>query len=451
MEHTTLNNIPFYKRIGFHYFDDTLHYTASDLNRWLPILKKLEANWLVLRSSISRAIPEPFIKGFKSEGFNIIIDFDLKAGDKISFSEIIPLLQVYGKWGVGYSVFCKHANLKESWAVADWVDPDIASKHVQKFLETAALSIDHGIVPIFGPLFPGGSYPDLAFFEQSMIEISEQASTSIMNELCFGVYAWDFHKNLDWGAGGRAKWPKSSLLHPVDKDQSHLGFRSYEWYAEIIYRNFSKFLPVILYEAGNPGMVFQSMDQQHDAYSFNKLDAIFRLLKQENVYDSESNDSLLKHIPDYVLSGNFHVLSSANPENAPYCWFSEKGEAMLPAQSYFLRNSKDVDPYPGLSKPDDTSNHYKEFEINRYVLISENLKSIASQIIEDLEPYLNKYQPEIGYDFGHATKSAVILYVSSDIDTLESDLEALRKKGSLVKHISPNEISQFCQEGSGVY
>jgi len=50
-------------RLGLHYFPDTIHYRQSDLQTWLPELRQLNVQWLVLRSETNRAIPETFLDG----------------------------------------------------------------------------------------------------------------------------------------------------------------------------------------------------------------------------------------------------------------------------------------------------------------------------------------------------------------------------------------------------
>ena len=69
-------------RLGFHYFQDTDHYTNHDLGVWLPELKRLSASWIVLKSEVSRAIPEQFISGLLRESITPIIHFStmLQAG-----------------------------------------------------------------------------------------------------------------------------------------------------------------------------------------------------------------------------------------------------------------------------------------------------------------------------------------------------------------------------------
>lgn len=450
MEHIESHQMHIENRIGFHYFDDTVHFSDADLKRWVIILKKLDAHWLHIRSSTSRAIPENFIKGFRSEGIQLLVDFHLDAGNPITLSELKPLIEVYGKWGIGYASIFKHGNLKKSWTIKDWADPSIISKHADRFIEFASLFIDCGIRPVYGPLFPGGQYPDLAFFENLSKQLSEKVSHSLINELIIGVYGWDFNKSLNWGVGGQNKWPKSSLLYVTEDQQNHQGFRAFDWYSEIIKKFFLRQLPVILFEVGYPGYQNQPMIEQ-SPNDFNKMDAIFQLLRKENVFDPEHPEILLEYIPDHVLTGFFHLISSQGQQNAAYRWFSETGDPLLPAQAFFIRNPSMAKANKEKPKSDNQEIYKKpDFLFNRFVLIDENLKPDAPQILEDLNPYLEKYQPNIGYSIKDAIKSAVILFVSPININYESTIEALRRNGSLVKHISPEKIPKFLQEDNHV-
>ena len=59
--------------IGFHYFPDETHYRQADLQAWLPELVALEARWVTLIGSLTRAVPEPFIRGLIDAGIEPII------------------------------------------------------------------------------------------------------------------------------------------------------------------------------------------------------------------------------------------------------------------------------------------------------------------------------------------------------------------------------------------
>ena len=51
---------------------------------------------------------------------------------------------------------------------------------------------------------------------------------------------------------------------------------------------------------------------------------IYRLLREENVFDAENPTKLINALPPEVLSCNFHVLSGAAP-NTACAWFAPDG------------------------------------------------------------------------------------------------------------------------------
>ena len=446
MEHTNNIEYPQTNRVGFHYFDDTLHFGESDAQCWLPVIKKLNVNWLVLQSSIFRAIPESFIQVFRSEGINLIADFNLRAGDPFSWSDIEPLINAYGKWGIKYVLLNKQPNIKESWTPDGWADPQIVSKYSQQFLEFAQISLENGIRPIYSPLFPGGKYLDLAFVEDSVNWLIDHANLSVINNLTFSAYAWDHGHALDWGIGGRAAQPKNNFFQVSKNQQSQKGFRTYEWYSEIIETKFSKKMPFILFQIGFPGLSDQ-FSIHHDFADINKLMAVHKLLNRENVYDPEEPQKILNHIPEYVISGNFFILSSNIQQHVPYQWFSNNSEALPPAQAFFIRNtSSDNSSVENNLSEKSFDEKEKLFEFNRYILISETLQPQTDNLIEALQPYIVEHKPVIGYSVADAARSAVILIIGSHDENMDSHINHLRLNGSLVKHIHPDEISTMKNE-----
>ena len=100
-------------RLGFHYFPDDRHYSASDLAAWLPVLKGFEASWLVVRASASRSVPEAFLRGLLDEGVEPIIHLPAQIG-RLSPTEMAPLLSAYATWGVRHVVLFDRPNLRST-------------------------------------------------------------------------------------------------------------------------------------------------------------------------------------------------------------------------------------------------------------------------------------------------------------------------------------------------
>ena len=144
-------------RLGFHYFADTLHYREADLQTWLPVLQELGASWLVLRSDVSRAIPESFLRGLKQAGIEPLIHFPLSLERMPDQKEISTLLDVYADWGARYVIFYDRPNARASWPASSWAQQDLVERFVDRYLPLANLAMQAKLAPVFPPLEPGGS------------------------------------------------------------------------------------------------------------------------------------------------------------------------------------------------------------------------------------------------------------------------------------------------------
>lgn len=446
MDHSGNHEPIFPNRVGFHYFPDILHFNDAEIQRWLPILKRLQAQWLVILTPIERAIPESFIQAFSSEEINLIIDFDLAAGMPFIRSDLEPLIEVYGKWGAKYILLNHTPNLKKSWTPRDWGNSELIANFSNQFIEFARISLDSGIRPVFSPLYPGGDYWDMAFLKNCGFYILDHASDMVINNLTFSAYGWDFGKSLDWGIGGQAAWPQAKAYHTSNGTQDQMGFRSHEWYSAVVESIFSKKFPFLLFQIGLPGEKTHLVPDVHKL-DINKLDAMIRLLNRENVFNMEVPGELLNHIPDEVISGNFYLLASDNPQDLDFQWFSPLGEALLPAQAFFIRHQPKVetDLYStGKINKDPEKN--RNFKFNRYILISEQLCEQIPDLLEKLHPYLIRHKPLVGSNQTEAIQSAVIVYISTDFESNNDLLDDLRVNGSLVMTFHPDEIPNMISE-----
>src|SRR5689334_20462084 len=94
--------------LGFHYFPDEAHYRKADLQAWLPELVALEAKWLTLIGSLTRAVPEAFVKGLLDAGIEPIIHIPAvptKRDPKgVTVTTLSGLFKTYARWGVRYVV-----------------------------------------------------------------------------------------------------------------------------------------------------------------------------------------------------------------------------------------------------------------------------------------------------------------------------------------------------------
>jgi hypothetical protein len=155
MNETPLASI---NKIGFHYFQDTAHYTNKDLNTWMPEMVKMNARWVVLFSETSRAIPEQFIQGLNNANITPIIHFPFRLPNAPAPADVHALFDAYSHWGVKYVVLFDRPNQINSWSTASWSQQDLVERFIDRFLPLANEALKTGLKPVFPPLEPGGDY-----------------------------------------------------------------------------------------------------------------------------------------------------------------------------------------------------------------------------------------------------------------------------------------------------
>ena len=126
------------RRVGFHYFPDTTHYTNKDLSTWLPVLSRLKASWLVLISDATRAIPEQFVSALIKANITPLVHIPLPLPNSPSASDMKAILAAYARWGVKHIILFDRPNEMSSWSAAGWVQQNLVERFIDRFLPLAA-------------------------------------------------------------------------------------------------------------------------------------------------------------------------------------------------------------------------------------------------------------------------------------------------------------------------
>jgi len=442
MEHRIQKTAILENRIGFQYFPDTKHYRKKDLQDWLPILKKIDVKWLLLKSPLNRGIPEGFISPLANENINVIIDFEASYKKRISWDDLELLLQGYGRWGAKFAILDRNPNLKSSWKSKDWLNPNLVEFHTAQFIRFAKLCLKNNIRPIYSPLFPGGDYWDLSFFSRSMQVISEQSSRLVRSNFLIAAYAWHFGKHLDLDENHALNLTLKLNQHPKRMVVSNSQFRNYANYAEIAANFFESTPPIILLDCGVHSMGHEQ-DISQDADEIKIRRSIFQLLKSENTYNSDGHQ-IIKSIRPEIAAGIFTQLSSASDSNS-LNWFDKYQTPSISAQSIFseafLKEYREGSDNESGQKFIDS-----KFKFDRYILLHEHYQPLADNFIRKLHPYLNKYKPVIGFSKEDAADSAYVIYISPSRKTSKKDIGWIRSKGNLLKVIQPKDIDALIKE-----
>lgn len=236
-------------RLGLHYFPDDRHYGASDLAAWLPVLKDLQANWLVVRASSSRSVPETFLRGLLDEGIEPVIHLPAQIG-RLTATDLAPLLSAYAAWGVRYVVPFDRPNLRSTWDASEWSRVGLVERFLDRIVPVWSLQMDVGLTPAMPPLEPGGDYWDTAFLEAALKGLARRGQETTLDRLSLCCYAWTYGKSLDWGVGGPAAWPESHPYHTPEGSQDQRGLRLPEWYAAISEAACGRTLPLLVVGGG---------------------------------------------------------------------------------------------------------------------------------------------------------------------------------------------------------
>lgn len=308
--------------LGFHYFPDENHYRRADLQAWLPELQAIGARWLTLIGSLTRAVPESFIRGLLEAGIEPIIHLpgmptrrDAQAG---LASALSVLFRTYARWGVKYVVGFSEPNSRAAWAPADWGKAGL----VERFLDLAApvleAQLEAGLRPTFPALKAGGEYWDTAFLEASLAGLAKRGLGDLSRQLTFAVNLWTFNRPMDWGAGGLRRWPEARpyLTPPGSQDQR--GFRLFDWYNEIISDRLGEARPLLCL-AGGPVMENQA-DPQFPAVTD---------LWHASCIQEISQAATAGELPANLLNVNFWLLSA--PEGSPFereAWYRADGKTL---------------------------------------------------------------------------------------------------------------------------
>jgi hypothetical protein len=440
MDHFKQENTYIPRKLGFHYFVDSERFKQEDANFWIKRLKEINVKWLVVVNPQERAIPEDFIRSFSGSGINLVVNFSQQSCSQSSLNNILPLLEVYGKWGLKYACLFEKPNIKSSWGENEWINNNIVDTHLDIFIQFALICSENNIKPIFSPLYPGGDYWDLAFLEESLKKLVLQAPPIILKNLILSAFGWTFGRSIDWGSGGVKKWVQSKPFNADQDTQNQKGFRTYEWYLEISKKVLGEKLPIFIFEAGKN----YGYNNEKTISTPGNLATIPNLLSGENVYDPQEPTQLISPIPKEVLGCFLFILSADDDQKYfPYRWFESSGKPLEIAKQFGAENNiyekgKEISSFQNTSPEE-----YLNFKNRRYIFVSNELKNEMPVLLQKLDAYIREYKPQIGFSKKEALEAAYILAISCNKEQDFFGLNNGNHINSVLKIITPEEISSL--------
>jgi hypothetical protein len=303
--------------LGFHYLPDTEHYSPHDLERWLPELKKMGTSWLVLLSGVEVPIPEFFIRRLVDSEIEPVVRVATPSVQPLERSKLAQLLQAYAEWGVHYVEVLCEPNCASRWPLPGWTRPSLVEGFVDFLMPCLEEMRLARLYPFFPALRPGGNYWDLSFLQTALELLTSRGMKDLFENMVVGMHNHAFDKALDWGTGGRRRWPMARPYFTPEGSEDHRGLNLFEWYDEIIQAAVGDSLPLICMGSavvGDPYSSAAGMSPDDEESSANRAVTIAR-----NLMDGT--------VPDYVLNHAFWLLA-AKPGH-PYgvhAWYGTQGE-----------------------------------------------------------------------------------------------------------------------------
>jgi hypothetical protein len=439
-------------RLGFHYYPDTLHYCESDLQHWLPELEAMGASWLVVQSSVNRAIPEFFLRTLIDAGIEPIVRFESSLSSPVDLPIVSPLLHAYAHWGVNGVVWFDRPNARRSWAASDWAQQDLVERFLDRFLPLANLTVQTGLAPILPPLEPGGSYWDTAFLRSTLESLRRRKQTAVLHRLVLAAYAWSQQKPLNWGAGGPDCWPASRPYITKEGEEDQCSFRIFDWYKAIAEAVLDRPRPMILFGAGSSTDPNLSSQPAFDPQTHSQQNlAIVKLLNGEPVREPNNPLITLNPVPTEVIACNMWLLSSAiGGTHEKSAWYSDR-EPKLPIierLKNWAAENKTVKKEAWLEEPQKVEqkqqakveglNHHP---IQHYLLLPTFEFGIADWHLNIIRPFIKKYRPTVGFSLTEAALASRVTVIGNAHAVPDEVLDSLRLGGSFVERINGDGTS----------
>lgn len=408
-------------KTGFHYFQDTTHYTNKDLNTWLPELVKLSAGWLVLLSDSSRAIPENFIHNLASVGINPLVHFRFRLPDAPTPADMRSIFEAYSHWGVKYVVLFDKPNQIASWSLASWSQLDLVERFIDRFLPLANEALRAGLIPVFPPLEPGGDYWDTSFLRSALESIKRRGYQKTLNRMAFTASTYTFGRDLSWGAGGPQKWTAAKPYMTPDGCEDQCGFNNWQWIESIVRKNGIESPSIFQFYCG--------LRTRSVSYS--------PVIHAEIVQEMKEK---IRQPEMAVVKGSMFWLLAAETGSEEYssAWIKADGKS-LPIVK--LLANDECDPVvqidtPAKNKPDENPSPQNSHPIDHYLLLPRYEWGVADWHLEVTRPFVIKHHPTVGYSLDEASLAKKVTVIGGDLDFPPDAITHLRNLGCDVEQIS---------------
>ncbi len=423
------------RRLGMHYYPDTLHYRQSDIETWLPELEALGCEWLTLVAPPDRAIPEEFLRAVIQAGMEPLLHFPLSLASPPKVEELAPLFQSYARWGARYVALFDRPNMREQWPVTAWAHSDLVERFLDAFAPLAEEAAAAGLKPVFPPLEPGGDYWDTAFLRRALLGLAKRWRKEMLDKLTLGAYAWMNNRPVHWGAGGPERWPGAKPYRTPQGEEDHRGFRIFDWYTAISQAALGKPWPILLLAVGgNQGDASQSTVQ------------IARLMA-----DTPSDETIPDPVPEHVLACNFWLLAAnVDSPHAGEAWYpaNDAAKPVVKALKDWIASNPRAKASHQDKGGDFASVNRADKTIDCYVLLPRYEWGVSDWYLDVIRPYVKRHHATVGFSPEEAESARQVLVVGGERSFPREVVQRLRGAGCEVNQLDGDgtQIASLLEE-----
>lgn len=419
--------------LGFHYFPDDTHYRTSDLHAWLPELQALGARWLTLVGSLTRAVPEAFIRGLVEAGIEPIIHLPVVPIRPVLPADVETLFKSYARWGVKYVTLFSEPNMRSAWSSAEWGKPSLVDRFLELLLPVLDAQLEAGLNPVFPALRAAGDYWDTGFLEAALAGISRSSDKTVAEKLVFAINLWTYNRPLSWGEGGLKRWPDARPYQTPPGMQNQQGFHLVDWYDEVVRGRLGESHPFLCL-SGGPRI------GDHTDPSFLPVDEQWHESCIRQITQAQARGEL----PPNLLNINFWLLTAA--EGSPFAaeaWYRNNGTTLaavevlrqrLQVQNRAAKVLKAVEsPGQGASA---AINAAADKSIQHYLLLPSFEWGMSEWHWSAAMDYVKAFRPTCGFSAREAALAQRVTIVGNEQGVSRDVENMLRLAGCTVERVA---------------
>lgn len=398
--------------LGFTYFSSPEFLLGKKIKTWLPALRDLSAGVVIFKANFNHVIPEDVFLSAKENQLTPIIHFASELPLARRFNEMAFLLDIYAKWGVDKVILGDRPNMKGSWPISGWHYENLIGHFLDRFIPLAAHAVRIGMRPVLSPLQPGGDYWDTAFVEMVLQDLLQRKLPEVMENLILSCYGYTFNKALDWGSGGPERWSASKPYRTPEGQEDQLGFHNYEWIQAIGEKASGREYPIIILDAGNPGIRYSQMEP---GKIYQDLRQIIDLCSHHNSGGEIETESA-QDVPGGLRFLTFALDTIDEIANQP---LNPNNLLRLFKNSGMGKSVKDAEP--GCQKA-----------IKHYLLLPSYGSTVSDAILNKVRPLIKKFKPTIGFSIQEAEMAEKVSVYPDTMLFTDERLNQLRGSGCVV-------------------